>query len=111
MIAGYLREGFDINEGVGDALELSDIEGPEEKKPSKPVGRGSGLPELEGPETPDQFVQKYKKYLLNRRAAYKDAVDRIKTDGCRGHEILGSRLGNHASIVYRECKYCWGDFV
>eukprot|EP00439_Symbiodinium_sp_Y106_P059595 s879_g8.t1 len=102
--SGYLREGFDINEGVGDALELSDIEGPEEKKPSKPVGRGSGLPELEGPETPDQFVQKYKKYLLNRRAAYKDAVDRIKTDGCRGHEILGSRLGTLNEMYKSLCS-------
>ncbi|CAE7750009.1 unnamed protein product, partial [Symbiodinium sp. CCMP2456] len=87
--SGYLREGFDINEGVGDALELSDFEDNSEKKP-KPAGRGSGLPELEGPETPDQFVQKYKKYLLNRRAAFKEANDRIKADGCRGHETLGS---------------------
>ena len=85
VLAGIFRENFDISEGIGDALELSDDEG-ENAVPKK--NRSQGLPPVDGPEPVEQHVSKYKKYLLNRRAAYKDAVERLKKDACQGHERL-----------------------
>ncbi|CAE7941262.1 unnamed protein product, partial [Symbiodinium necroappetens] len=82
--SGFFRENFDIHTGIGDAVDLSDHEDDDNKK-STAKGRDKGLPDIDGPDTLKEFLNKYKKSLLNRRSAFKEVVERLKTEGATDH--------------------------
>ena len=50
--------------------------------------KSTGLPDIEGEESVEIFVSRYKKALLNRRTLIKDVKDRLKDEGCASHESL-----------------------
>ena len=87
--------------GLGDAVECSEDE--DEKndgRSGEQKKRGSGLPGLEGSETCEAFVQKYKKTLLNKRSSLKDAKERLTAENCTSSRCLG-----HATCMCR-CVLC-----
>ena len=87
---GLFREDFDIN--LGDCLDVSDDEnGPERLGGSAKKARGVGLPLLEGSESVEQFVSKYKKTLLNKRSLFKEAKDRLDIEKCQSHQCRVSK--------------------
>lgn len=91
-LTGCFTEDFDLS--LGDCLDLSDAE--DEPKEAKDVKdgkpakkcKGSGLPALEGSETVDAFVAKYKKTLLNKRSLLKEAKERLEKEQCATHRFL-----------------------
>ena len=70
-------------------MDLSDSEDETHKngkdgsgdKPNKKC-KGSGLPPLDGSETVEAFVAKYKKTLLNKRTLLKEAKERLEKEEC-----------------------------
>ena len=69
-------------------MDLSDNEGDDDNKKGTGKSRDRGLPEIDGPETLKEFVNKYKKSLLNRRSAFKEVLERLQQEGAKGHTIL-----------------------
>lgn len=106
--AGLLNEQFSLNLGMGDLLELSDDEGElnggddEEDDQKKLPKSKNPFPDLEGKETVQEYVQKYKKASLNRKQTFQQTrlrwfhevpqtgkiLDHLRTLFCR--KFLGS---------------------
>ena len=85
-------------------MDLSDHEDDDNKK-STAKGRDKGLPDIDGPDTLKEFLNKYKKSLLNRRSAFKEVVERLKTEGATDHTILALTLYN-CGILQSKCLAC-----
>ena len=92
-VAGCFTDEFDIS--LGDCLDLSDSDYETHKngkdgsgdKPNKKC-KGPGLPPLDGSETVEAFVAKYKKTLLNKRTLLKEAKERLEKEECATHRTL-----------------------
>lgn len=90
MDSGLFNEDFSVG-GIGDVAELSEEEGrgrgdrgdgehgdgknEEDPKDSKKK-KGDPFPPIEGQESCKEFVTKYKRSLLNRRQAFREALDK-----------------------------------
>ena len=78
--------------GVGDAFEVEDDdpdnEEPEKEKKKRGGGAGSALPVLEGPETVEGFLMKFKKACLSKRSLLKEVRDRLESENCATHRKL-----------------------
>jgi hypothetical protein len=84
---GLFNDNFDLGTvGVGDLMDISDEESSEKSKKNKK----GGLPDLEGTESLRDYLTKYKRTVLNKRAAFKDVEERLSKDGVKGHEQLGT---------------------
>ena len=94
-MTGTFRDGFDVSIGVGDLLEISDDESEKANPNSNGKKKATGLPELDGEETIQEFVSKHKKACLAKRQLFRDALDRLKNDGAAGHEQLGPTFSLH----------------
>ncbi|CAE7257020.1 unnamed protein product, partial [Symbiodinium necroappetens] len=102
-------EEFDLS--LGDCLDLSDSEDEPNKEGKNPDGKpskkckGSGLPPLEGSESVEAFVAKYKKTLLNKRSLLKEAKERLEKEECASHrEDLNTcqKTMGDLNILYKE---------
>ncbi|CAE7515481.1 unnamed protein product [Symbiodinium sp. CCMP2592] len=96
---GCFTGDFDLS--LGDCLDLTDNEEDEQNgKDGKGGGqdgnskkaKGSGLPPLDGSESVDTFVSKYKKTLLNKRGLLKEAKERLEKEACTTHRLLTCKL-------------------
>jgi hypothetical protein len=73
---------------MGDLMDISDEESPEKSNNNK--NKKKGLPDLEGSENLRDYLTKYKRTVLNKRAAFKEVAERLAKDGVKGHEPLGT---------------------
>ena len=72
---------FDVSDDESDKTESAAVADTKKKK-------SAGLPDIEGEETVEILVSRYKKALLNRRTQLKDVVQRLKDEECTSHEFL-----------------------
>ena len=81
---GFWSDNMDI--GVGDAFDCEDEEDVPEDKGKK--NKQSGLPLLEGPESVDQFIGKFKRACLAKRQALNEVKCRLESESCQSHQKL-----------------------
>lgn len=74
--------------GVGDAFDVEEEEEEEAAPPPKKGRTSTALPTLEGPESLEAFLTKYKKACLSKRQAMKEVQDRLETEQCTSHKNL-----------------------
>ena len=97
---GLWDEKFQL--GMVDVFDVSDDETDkktEEVEAKKKKGGGAALPDVEGDETVDVFLNRYKKALLNRRTLLKDVKQRLKDEACTSHEFFDCKLSFRLPVV------------
>lgn len=70
-------------------MEDGEEEQPEEKK-KKP---SAGLPVLEGPETADAFIAKFKRACLSKRQSLNEVRARLEAEQCASHKTHSCTKG------------------
>ena len=101
-VAGCFTGDFDLS--LGDCLDLTDNEdddkdGKDGKEANGKKVKGSGLPPLDGSESVDTFVSKYKKTLLNKRGLLKEAKERLEKEACTTHRLLTCKQACNVTVV------------
>ena len=106
---GCFRDDFDAS-GLGDLIDCSDDEGagkPDNK--AAPSRRGGALPSMDGPESVDAYIGKFKKTVLSKRQARREAVDRLTADNCTGYQNLASidKKPSFVGVMIQNLLYCY----
>ena len=88
-------QGFSLD--MSASLGLDDAEGPVPGKPEEAKTKLATFPEIELSRLSER-VKKYKDHGLTRKGKYNMAAERLKEEGCIGHESLICNT-NHTVVM------------
>ena len=89
-------EGFSLD--MSASLGLDDgVDGPGSGKPEEAKAKLPTFPEIELSRLSER-VKKYKDHGLSRKGKFNAAADRLKEEGCTGHETLNCNR-NHTFVM------------
>lgn len=111
--AGQFSEQFDLT--LGDVMiEDADGDGPPENpddipKPPVPKRKPSAFPSIDGEETVDEFVNRYKKALLNKRSQFRTIHEQWQSNPPK----TGQCLVLHTSycFFFRGIDHFWASSI